>query len=194
MTTANKISIGRLLLIPVFVGFALYYARSVAMGSPREVWRWAAVATFLVAALSDAVDGYIARRWSQQTRLGLILDPLADKGLMLAAIVTLSVSSWPDGFPLWFVLIVVSRDFIIIGGALALHYWIGKVRLHPHMVGKAATFFQIVSIAWVMLRVPWPSLWATVPAGILTFFSGVIYIADGIGQVHASSHGRVEAE
>jgi phosphatidylglycerophosphate synthase len=62
------------------------------------------------------------------------------------------------------------------------------------MTGKAATFFQILSIAWVMLRVPWPSLWVTVPAGILTFISGVIYIADGIRQVHASDDGRVEAE
>jgi CDP-diacylglycerol--glycerol-3-phosphate 3-phosphatidyltransferase/cardiolipin synthase len=194
MTTANKISIARLLLIPVFIGFALYYARSVAMGSPREAWRWAAVATFLVASLSDALDGYIARNWGQQTRLGVILDPLADKGLMLAAIITLSVSSWPGGLPLWFALILVSRDVILICGALAMHYTIGKVAIRPHMTGKAATFFQILSIAWVMLRVPWPSLWVTVPAGILTFISGVIYIADGIRQVHASDDGRVEAE
>ncbi len=194
MTTANKISMGRLLLIPVFVGFALSYARSVAMGSPQEAWRWAAVATFIAAAVSDAVDGYVARRWGQQTRLGLILDPLADKGLMLAAIVTLSMSSWPGGLPLWFALIVVIRDGIILCGVLALHYWVGKVRIGPHTTGKAATFFQIVTIAWVMLRIPWPSWWVTVPAGILTFFSGVIYIADGIGQVHAASHGRVEAD
>ena len=94
MTLANQITIGRILLIPVFVLFCVYYGQGVEAGQPEEWQRWAAIITFLVASASDGLDGWIARHWSQRSRLGTILDPIADKGLLLAAIITLSLSKW----------------------------------------------------------------------------------------------------
>ena len=84
MTTANQITIARILLIPLFVMMAIYYGGSVERGAPEPWQRWAAIAIFVVAAASDGIDGYIARRYNQRSRLGVTLDPIADKGLLLA--------------------------------------------------------------------------------------------------------------
>jgi len=85
MTTANKITILRILLIPFFVVELIYYIRT-----GREVFRVAAIVSFLLASVLDGVDGYIARHFHQISELGKILDPLADKSLLVSAIVTLS--------------------------------------------------------------------------------------------------------
>src|SRR5262245_37770387 len=94
MTTANKITIARILMIPLFVLMAIYYGRSVTRGAPLEWQRVTSILIFIVAAASDGIDGYIARRYNQRSKLGVILDPIADKGLLLAGIITLSVSNW----------------------------------------------------------------------------------------------------
>ena len=99
MTTANKITIVRILLIPAFVTMALYYGGSVARGEPQEWQRFAAIIIFLVAAVSDGLDGYVARRYNQKSALGVILDPIADKGLLLSGIITLSISNWSEAGP-----------------------------------------------------------------------------------------------
>lgn len=194
MTTATKITIGRLLLIPVFIGFAVHYAETVSAGSPVEGYRWAAVGVFMVASASDALDGYIARRFNQRSRLGVILDPLADKGLMLAAIITLTLSDWPGGLPLWFATIVISREVVLICGTLLLNHVVGHVHIRPHWTGKAATFFQIVTLAWVMLVLPGLLVKqvVTILAGLFTLISAVLYIMDGIGQANDSGHGEAD--
>ena len=92
MTTANKITITRILLSPVFVLLAVYYGESVRNGAPRESLRIAAILVFVAAALSDGIDGFIARRFNQRSRLGEVLDPIADKGLLVTAILTLTFS------------------------------------------------------------------------------------------------------
>ena len=196
MTTATKITIGRLLLIPVFVGFAVHYGQTVSEGHPLESYRWAAVGVFLVASLSDALDGYIARRFNQRSRLGVILDPAADKGLMLSAIITLTFSPWPGGLPLWFTTLVISRDVVLIAGALLLNQVVDHVRIRPHWTGKVATFFQMVTLAWVMLLLPGRLMKeiVTVSAGAFTLISAVLYIKDGIGQAHASGQGEADSE
>ncbi|MBA3273975.1 MAG: CDP-alcohol phosphatidyltransferase family protein, partial [Chthoniobacterales bacterium] len=94
MTTANKITIVRILLIPAFVTMALYYGQGVQSGEPEEWQRFAAILIFLVASASDGLDGYVARRYNQRSALGVILDPIADKGLLLSGIITLSISNW----------------------------------------------------------------------------------------------------
>src|SRR5438309_8901562 len=96
MTTANKITIVRILMIPAFVTMAIYYGESIKRGEPLEWQRFTAILIFLVAAASDGLDGYIARRYNQKSALGVILDPIADKGLLLSAIITLSISNWSD--------------------------------------------------------------------------------------------------
>ncbi|MFZ4717045.1 MAG: CDP-alcohol phosphatidyltransferase family protein, partial [Chthoniobacterales bacterium] len=95
MTLPNQITIARILMIPVFVVLAIYYGKTVASGHPDEHLRMATIAVFLAAALSDGIDGWLARRFHLKSRLGAILDPIADKGLMLTAIITLSVTRWP---------------------------------------------------------------------------------------------------
>src|SRR5213595_3108531 len=99
MTTANKITLVRILMIPAFVTMAIYYGESVKRGQPLEWQRFAAIAIFIVAAVSDGLDGYVARRYNQRSSLGVILDPIADKGLLLSGIITLSISNWSEVDP-----------------------------------------------------------------------------------------------
>ncbi len=192
MTTATKITFVRLFLIPVFVAFAVHYADTVAQGKPSEWYRWAAVATFIIASLSDALDGYIARRFNQQSRLGRILDPAADKGLLFAAIVTLTVSSWPNSLPLWFTTLVISRDVGCLVGALLIQHAVGKVHVRPHWSGKVATFFQMVALAWVMLGLPGDLARHSIIAiaGVFTLLSAIVYSLDGLRQAHDSGLGE----
>lgn len=204
MTTANKITITRILMIPVFVLMAIYYGRSVQRGEPLDWQRWAAIIIFIVAAASDGIDGYIARHYNQKSRLGVVLDPLADKGLLLAAIITLSFSNWSYEFPLWFPVLVIARDIVIVAGAFVLHFMNGTVKVKPSWTGKVATFLQMVAIGLCMLQ--WPQGQFTVPltamslhphyldlpvlfAGLFTLVSGVGYVMDGIRQLHAKGHG-----
>ena len=85
MTFATQITIFRILLIPVFIGLAVYYGQSVTAGVPNEALRLWTIASFGLAAFSDALDGYIARNYNQSSKLGAILDPLADKLMLLSA-------------------------------------------------------------------------------------------------------------
>lgn len=192
MNTANKITLFRILLIPVFVGLALQYAETVQNGTPMEAYRWSAIGVFLLACLSDGLDGFIARRFGQQTRLGAILDPIADKGLILSAFLTLTVSPWPIRFPLWFTTLVIGREVILIVGALTLNHIAGHVRVAPHWTGKVSTLLQLSTLAWVMLFLPGEAALATLifVAACFTFVAGVVYILDGIAQLQASTHGE----
>lgn len=177
MTVANQITLARILLIPVFVGFALYYGRSCALGAPVEAWRWAAAGTFLLAAGTDGIDGWVARRFNQRSRLGTILDPIADKGLLLAALITLTFSPWPEKFPLWFLIVVIARDVLAIGGALLLGQMAGLRELTPHWTGKVATVAQMTALGSLMLNLPHPWLSASVwIAGAFTLASGMVYL------------------
>ncbi len=128
MTTANKITVIRILMIPVFVTLAIYYGQSIQEGSPQDWQRFAAIAVFLLAAVSDGLDGYVARRYNQRSSLGMILDPIADKGLLLSGIITLSISNWSTGdqhygkFPAWFPVLVITRDTVILVGQRGASY------------------------------------------------------------------------
>ena len=187
MTTANKISIFRILLVPVFIGFAAYYGQSVAEGAPDESLRYATIFIFALAALSDALDGWLARKFNQKTPLGAILDPLADKLLMLAAVLVLSLTAWPQRFPLWFPLIIISRDVLSIAGAFVVQHIAGECRIQAHWTGKVTTIAQIVAILWLMLDVRFiPVFWVAAVAAFFTIASGMINLADGIKQLQAS--------
>jgi cardiolipin synthase (CMP-forming) len=202
MTTPNKITIARICLIPVFVMMALYYGRSVAQGAPQEWMRWTAIAVFVLAAASDGIDGYIARKYNQMSQLGVILDPIADKGLLLSGIITLSVSNWQYEFPLWFPVLVISRDIVIVAGAIAMHYIAGSFRVRPSWLGKIATVAQMVAIGMVMLipANPWKFQVGSVEvqfldlpvifAGLCTLISGVGYVRRGLIHLHSAGHGE----
>ncbi len=192
MTIPNWITLFRILLIPVFIASAIYYGRSWQAGAPVEWQRWLAVTAFMLAALSDGVDGYIARKFNMRSLLGRVLDPIADKGLMLAAILTLSFSDWHFQLPLWFAVLVITRDLIILGGVALLHHYMGRVEIRPTLLGKACTFAQMGCICWILLlpRKMAPEIFM-VPvwiAGALTLLSGVGYIIQGVKMLREHSH------
>jgi len=195
MTTANKITVARILMIPAFVTMAIYYGQSIQRGAALEWQRFTAIAIFLIAAVSDGLDGYIARRYKQRSALGAILDPIADKGLLLSGIITLSISNWSDDpdygrFPAWFPVLVITRDAVILVGAVILHLLIGdKMRVKPAWTGKVATVCQMCAIGWVMLQLRFlPLLFVVAVAGIFTLVSGVVYVMDGVRQLQAAGH------
>lgn len=194
MTLANKITIIRLLLIPVFVVFAAYYSASISAGKEEISYRIAALAVFAIASLSDALDGYIARNFNQSTPLGRFLDPVADKLLLLAGVVTLSVTHWNAGLPIWFAVLVIARDVIIALGVLILHLTNGKARIKNLMVGKMCTFLQLSCVCWVLIDFwsinsrPWPLEVLIYLAAALTLITGYLYLRDGIHQLRESGH------
>jgi cardiolipin synthase (CMP-forming) len=187
MTTANKITIARILLIPFFVVEVLYYRES-----GNEVHRFLALLAFATAAICDGVDGYIARHYNQRSELGAILDPLADKLLLVSGIVLLTLHNPHLGrFPFWLTGTIISRDILLLAGLVVIQMTVGKVKVRPRILGKIATVLQMVCIIAVLLK--WDSLvgatWftvATVTAAVCTGVSGLLYIWDGMKQL--SSH------
>ncbi len=135
MNLPNIITISRLLLAPLIVFLMLKGL----MG--------AAFLIFLVAGISDAVDGLVAKRFDQVTDLGTYLDPIADKVLLVSIYVTLGVG---DHLPVWLVILVVSRDLLIVGGALLSHAMDMVLKIRPLLVSKINTTAQIALAAIVL--------------------------------------------
>ena len=184
MTTANKVTIVRILLVPFFIVLVLYYVQG-----GGEVFRLAAVLTFALATLSDGVDGYIARRYRQHSELGRILDPLADKLLLVSGIVLLSLKNEPylDRIPMWLTATILSRDVLLLIGLVVIHYICGRIKVRPVLIGKAATVLQMTCILWGLLKwnVNWLLGWA-IGAAVCTGVSGMIYVFERVRQLSAS--------
>ena len=189
MTVANQITLVRIVLIPVFVVFAVYYSVSVRAGAAEEWLRWAAVAVFVMAAVSDGLDGWIARRFNQRSALGVVLDPIADKGLLLAAIITLSFYPWPVSLPLWFPVLVIARDVVILVGCGLLKFFTGDVEVRPSMLGKIATTLQMATVAWVLLQIP-EQQWVIWAAGLFTLLSGLGYMWRGMHAMEGAAQAQ----
>ena len=138
MTTASKITLVRVALIPFFMVFLLLHIHGGA-----DWLRWAALATFVVASVSDFLDGYIARHCNQVSDFGKFLDPLADKLLVTAAFIIFV--EW-GRMPAWAVVLVVAREFAISGlrmvaannGTVSAAAWSGKIKTSCTMVGLIA--------------------------------------------------------
>jgi CDP-diacylglycerol--glycerol-3-phosphate 3-phosphatidyltransferase len=134
MTTASKITLIRVAFIPVYMVF-MYLS-----GGMPGPWMWAALALFIIASLTDYVDGYIARKYNQVTDFGKFLDPLADKLLVIAAMAILT--EW-GRFPAWALMIVLTREFAVTGlrliavqkGTVIAAGWSGKVKTASTMIG-----------------------------------------------------------
>jgi len=181
MSFADKVSSVRIILIPVFVSLLIYsgtyaYLRSVAIG------------VFILAILTDFFDGLVARIKKEKSQLGQIIDPLADKLLLLTAFVTLYLL---PGFKiyLWLVLIVVSRDLVIFSGMMILRALKVEVRITPSWWGKFTTFFQMLTILWVLCGIPC-YFFVCFLAGATTLVSGADYFLRGVRafNVSTSSH------
>jgi len=143
----NRISLLRLLLVAPFIVLMMN----------QRVWpyaRWSAVAIFTVMALSDLVDGVMARRLGQKTRLGAILDPLADKVLIICAVVLLSLrDSAVPGARLdnWVVVAIVGKDLWVIIGFVVIYLVTDRFCVRPTLAGKAATCGQLVMVGLVLV-------------------------------------------
>jgi cardiolipin synthase len=180
MNLANKITVFRILLIPLFIASVLYY------GEARLYFRFIALAIFAIASLTDAIDGGIARSRGQVTDLGVILDPVADKLLISSAFISLSViKSIPQDLriPAWIVIIVLSRDIIIILGSIIIYFLKGHISIKPSLLGKATTFFQMLAIMSMLAVFKYHKL-LMYPAAFFTILSGIDYIWRGSRQLN----------
>lgn len=187
LTLANRITILRILTVPLFILMLMYYGNGMAKGEEHAALRWVATGIFLGIFLLDAVDGYIARTRREITSLGTILDPLADKAILLSALILLSDRS-PAAFhpqlPMWFVLAAISRDAILIVGALIIQSIVGNVVIRPRITGKITTFFQGTVILWALVGLPAPVFqWLLWTAALFTLVSGIQYLLDGTRQL-----------
>ncbi len=175
ITIPNLLTFLRMALIPVFA-ILLYYGQS----------GWALI-TFLVAGISDGVDGFVARRFNQQSELGTILDPIADKLLMTTAFIIMTL---PHIFPptrhlpvpFWVTASVIGRDILIIAVAGAIFIITNFRGFKPSWLGKASTVVQIVAVCLILIAAVFPALKSfylpTVYTSVvaLALFSGVHYI------------------
>lgn len=186
-TLANRITIFRLLCVPIFILLIIHYNTSVRHHNPIMAFRWSATFIFMLTITLDAIDGYIARTKNQITRLGTIIDPLADKALLLSSILLLAkspVNAFDIRIPEWFLLIVISRDFLLVIGSIIIHIISGNVIVHPRICGKAATFFQMLLISGALIgHTPAPFQNIIWIAASLVFISAVQYTLDGIKQL-----------
>ena len=177
MSLADKLTTIRIVLIPIFVSL-LIYSRSYA------VLRHVATAVFILAVLSDFFDGLAARIRKEKSDFGQILDPLADKLLLLTAFVSLYFLKFD--IYLWLVLIVVSRDLIILLGFIILNFLKAEVNISPSIWGKFTTFSQMFTILWILIDIPY-HFFICLLAAIFTLISGVDYFIRGVKAINGSS-------
>ncbi len=178
MNLPNALTVIRILLIPLF----LYKMIQGETGF--------AIVVFLTATITDGLDGFIAKTWNMQTKLGAFIDPLADKLLVTTSFVVLAALKY---IPLWIAVAVISRDVIITLGSLTVYLMKQHLTVKPHPVGKITTFFQFSYLLIVLIiasRMTSGTVSDTgflisvlrpveVCTGFLTVISGVIYIIAG---------------
>ena len=157
VTFATWITTFRIVLVPVFAILVGNYARSDSDDPACAVYRIAALWVFLVAAISDAVDGFIARYFRQRSRLGELLDPIADKLLVLTALISLSLGYVQEElrFPLWFTILIISKDILIVLGCYLIHLHKGVLKVRPNIPGKITTALLLVLITGALWQPGW---------------------------------------
>jgi cardiolipin synthase len=178
LSIPNLITLGRILLVPIVVW-------AITAGEMRV-----AFALFLAAGLSDAVDGFLAKRFGMSTELGAYLDPLADKAMMVSVYVALGIS---EAIPAWLVILVVSRDIMIVG-AVILSWLVDKpVPLRPLLVSKLNTVAQILLASVVLaalafrLNAEFAVLLLIGLVAALTLLSVIFYVAEWVRHMNTAS-------
>jgi len=170
LNLANSLTILRIFMTPV-ISILLVY----------QFWGLG-LATFLLAGVTDALDGFIARSRAQRTELGVILDPLADKLLLSATFVTLV---YLRQIPQWLFIIVVSRDLILIGGFLVVYLMTGKTEVSVSWMGKLTTGLQVSTVLATLVAQVTGGVGSYVPwimylAAAVTILSGLDYVRQGV--------------
>jgi cardiolipin synthase len=180
ITLPNLLTMFRMVLIPVFVSLLFYQ---------KFVW---ALGVFLLAGVTDGLDGLFARRFDQKSQLGTILDPIADKLLLVTSFIVLSLPSispqpMPRHFPVpfWVTAAVISRDIFIIVGAAAINIVTGFRRFRPSWLGKLNTAVQILAIAAILVAASVPKISGYLPTVYTTVFALAVF--SGIHYVYFAS-------
>lgn len=170
-TIPNFLSLLRMGLIPLFI-------IAVIDGELRR-----ASFIFLIAGLTDAMDGFIARFWNQQSLLGTYLDPIADKLLLTSAYVALSFPHLNQGapIPLWVTVLVIARDVLLVAVGLILYLAAGVRKFPPTLLSKITTVFQVAGVVVVLISASFPRLelfadWILIAVAGLTVASGLDYV------------------
>jgi len=169
MNLANALTLSRILMTPLLMWFLLTRRTSQAL------------IVFLIAGITDGLDGLIARLFHQKSRFGAILDPLADKFLLVSSFLILGHVS---AIPLWLVTVVVARDVLIVLGTAFLFLFLFRVEVQPSSIGKLTTLAQLLAVLLAMSSslvdvFPWHYLVFAITA-ILSVASGTQYMRKGI--------------
>ena len=166
----NFITLLRILIVPFFFTALLYYEPA------KDSLRFWAFGLFLLASVTDAIDGMVARIRKEITPLGKFLDPLADKLLLISGFIGIYMAKgFPLLPPLWVVVAVVFRDVVIVGGLSVLYFSGSPTRVRPNFLGKATTALQMVTIIAILLLLP-ISPWLWYATALLTIASGLTYV------------------
>ncbi|TAN43371.1 MAG: CDP-alcohol phosphatidyltransferase family protein [Nitrospirae bacterium] len=172
----NTLTIARIVIIPVFVTAIIYAKYDYALY------------LFVVAMLTDLLDGLFARLADQKTELGTFLDPLADKFLLVTSFILFSLYGW---IPKWLAVTIISRDLIVVIGWVLLSLIFHRSKVEPVLLGKAAIASQLLLLAYILLSLtqpsipPVPKVFVMLTAG-LTALSGIQYIYKGLKQANAA--------
>ncbi|MCU0665977.1 MAG: CDP-alcohol phosphatidyltransferase family protein [Candidatus Omnitrophica bacterium] len=180
MNFANKISIFRILTVPFFIATLIYYQPQ------KDYLRFIALGIFVLGAVSDAVDGYIARKAKQVSKAGMVLDPLGDKLLLMSSFIMLSIIDQFPGnikLPIWVSLVVISRDVIILLGAVVIYIVKQNIDIKPTRWGKLTTTFQMASVIAVLLQLQIAFIFWGI-AVFFTLISGMDYIKRGFNWLY----------
>lgn len=150
LTLANKLTLARFICIPILV-ISLLRQRELS-AEAREPWLWLAFAAFVAAGFTDFLDGYLARKRNEISRLGAILDPLADKALSITTALLIAFDSTGSfvHLPSWFLVLLLVREAIIVLGSVVLHLMGGMHTPRPHWTGKAASGLTMATLAWIL--------------------------------------------
>lgn len=192
MTLANKITLLRIILIIPFIMCMVEANRT----TSATRYRYVALGIFVVMALSDALDGYLARAKNQATRLGAFLDPMADKLLIVSACILLSSQRFavPDfRLPLEVVILILGKDVLVCLGFITAYFITGQTRIKTVWAGKLATCLQLVMVISVLIApemTQWIGFWAGWvriawwSAGVMAIIAAAIYIFTGLRYIN----------
>ena len=180
MNLANRLTILRILLVPLFIASLLYYTPD------KSFFRAIAIIIFLLACLTDGLDGYLARKMHEKTTLGSYMDPIADKLLLMSGFLSLSLMPHLPPYmhvPAWVTIPIISRDVVILLGALFVFMSTGSLKAKPLFISKLTTVVQMSTLLLSLLAAPFmvrEVFYFLVVA--LTLWSGSRYIRMG-GQM-----------
>ena len=176
LTYANQLTILRMAFVPCFVMLLIY-------GHPSM-----ALLIFFLAGVTDALDGMLARALKQKTVLGSFLDPVADKLLLTAAFVTLTIP-WLQvvlHIPAWLTILAISRDVLIAVSALIIHLQTGHTRFPPSFLGKCTTAVQLLTVGDCLLANLWPEI-GTLLFQPLVYVTLLLTVSSGLHYFYRSA-------